>query len=128
MLLSLGVQQGDRVTLYLPLIPEAAIAMLACARIGAVHSVVFGGFSVSALSDRLNDAQSKLLITADAGQRKGAAVPLKENADAAAQNAPSLTKMLVVRRSGTDIACSRAATCGGTTRWNGPAISTRPQR
>ncbi|GAA4014626.1 acetate--CoA ligase [Deinococcus rubellus] len=104
MLISLGVQSGDRVTLYLPLIPEAAIAMLACARIGAVHSVVFGGFSVSALSDRLNDAQSKLLITADAGYRKGALVPLKANADAAAQNVPSLEHMLVVCRADCDAA------------------------
>ncbi len=98
MLISLGVQAGDRVTLYLPLIPEAAIAMLACARIGAVHSVVFGGFSVSALSDRLNDAQSKLLITADAGYRKGALVALKANADAAASQVPTLEHMLVVCR------------------------------
>ena len=97
-LLSLGVQVGDRVTIYLPLIPEAAIAMLACARIGAAHSVVFGGFSVSALSDRMNDAQSKLLITADAGYRKGALVPLKANADAAALNVPSLEHLLVVCR------------------------------
>ncbi|MGI8748149.1 MAG: AMP-binding protein, partial [Deinococcus sp.] len=101
-LLSLGVVQGDRVTLYLPLIPEAAISMLACARIGAIHSVVFGGFSVSALADRLNDAQSKLLITADAGQRKGALVPLKGNADEAARLAPCLEKMLVVCRADCD--------------------------
>ncbi|AZI41508.1 acetate--CoA ligase [Deinococcus psychrotolerans] len=99
-LTDLGVQVGDRVTLYLPLIPEAAIAMLACARIGAVHSVVFGGFSVSALADRITDAQSKVLITADAGYRKGAPVPLKANADAAAELAPSLETMLVVRRAG----------------------------
>jgi acetyl-CoA synthetase len=97
-LTALGVVKGDRVTLYLPLIPEAAIAMLACARIGAVHSVVFGGFSVSALTDRLNDARSKVLITADAGQRRGALVNLKANADEAARNAPSLEHMLVVCR------------------------------
>ena len=101
-LLSLGARAGDRVTLYLPLIPEAAIAMLACARIGAVHSVVFGGFSVSALADRMNDAQSKLLITADAGYRKGALVPLKANADAAALSVPSLEHMLVVCRADCD--------------------------
>ncbi|WP_293911866.1 AMP-binding protein, partial [Deinococcus sp.] len=100
MLLSLGVQAGDRVTIYLPLIPEAAIGMLACARIGAVHSVVFGGFSVSALADRLNDAASKLLITADGGFRKGAAVALKANADAAAEQSPTVEKVLVVRRAG----------------------------
>ncbi|MDL2344983.1 acetate--CoA ligase [Deinococcus sp. MIMF12] len=97
-LTALGVEQGDRVTLYLPLIPEAAIAMLACARIGAVHSVVFGGFSVSALADRLGDAGSKLLITADAGQRRGGLVGLKANADEAARNTPSLERMLVVCR------------------------------
>ncbi|ACO45440.1 acetate--CoA ligase [Deinococcus deserti] len=103
-LLALGVQPGDRVTLYMPLIPEAAVAMLACARIGAVHSVVFGGFSVSALSDRINDAQSKVLITADAGYRRGQPVPLKKNADVAAQNTPTLEKMLVVRRAGVEVA------------------------
>ncbi|CAM3388097.1 acetate--CoA ligase [Deinococcus saxicola] len=97
-LLALDVQSGDRVTLYLPLIPEAAIAMLACARIGAVHSVVFGGFSVSALADRINDCQSKLLITADAGLRRGGLVGLKANADDAAAKAPGLQHMLVVNR------------------------------
>lgn len=97
---ALGVEKGDRVTLYLPLIPEAAVAMLACARIGAVHSVVFGGFSVSALTDRINDAGSKLLITADAGQRRGGLVNLKANADEAAKNAPTLERMLVVCRAG----------------------------
>ena len=101
-LLDLGVQPGDRVTLYLPLVPEAAIAMLACARIGAVHSVVFGGFSVSALADRITDAQSRVLITADAGQRRGALVNLKANADAAAALAPGLEKMLVVCRADCD--------------------------
>ena len=101
-LLSLGVVKGDRVTLYLPMIPEAAIAMLACARIGAIHSVVFGGFSVSALADRIQDAESRVLITADASYRKGALVPLKGNADAAAQKAPILEKMLVVCRANCD--------------------------
>ena len=100
-LTELGVQKGDRVTLYLPLIPEAAIAMLACARIGAIHSVVFAGFSVSALADRINNAQSKLLITADAGYRRGQPVNLKANADEAAQNTPTLEKMLVVNRANT---------------------------
>ncbi|GGL86124.1 acetyl-coenzyme A synthetase [Deinococcus aerolatus] len=101
-MLALGVQTGDRVTLYLPLVPEAAIAMLACARIGAVHSVVFGGFSVSALSDRMNDAASKLLITADAGLRRGGLVNLKANADEAAGKTPTLEHMLVVNRAGSN--------------------------
>ena len=101
-LLSLGVQQGDRVTLYLPMIPEAAMAMLACARIGATHSVVFGGFSVAALADRIQNAESKVLITADASYRRGALVPLKGNADAAAAQAPVLEKMLVVCRADCD--------------------------
>ncbi len=80
---SLGVTRGDRVALYLPLIPELAIAMLACARIGAVHSVVFGGFSSESLRDRINDAQATLLVTADGGWRRGRIVPLKQMADEA---------------------------------------------
>ncbi|AXG99438.1 acetate--CoA ligase [Deinococcus wulumuqiensis] len=99
----LGVVAGDRVTLYMPLIPEAAIAMLACARIGAVHSVVFGGFSVSALADRINNAQSKLLITADAGYRRGKPVTLKINADEAAKLAPCLEHILVVKHTGIEV-------------------------
>ena len=99
----LGVQPGDRVTLYMPLVPEAAIAMLACARIGAVHSVVFGGFSVAALAERINNAQSKLLITADAGYRRGKPVTLKVNADEAAKLAPCLEHVLVVKRTGTPV-------------------------
>ncbi len=80
---SLGVKKGDRVALYLPLIPELAIAMLACARIGAVHSVVFGGFSAESLRDRINDAEAVLLVTADGGYRRGHIVPLKQMADEA---------------------------------------------
>ncbi|MCC3426631.1 MAG: acetate--CoA ligase [Microcoleus sp. PH2017_01_SCD_O_A] len=96
----LGVQKGDRVGIYMPMIPEAAIAMLACARIGAVHSVVFGGFSAEALRDRLNDGQAKLVITADGGFRKDAAVGLKVQVDKALANnaAPSVTNVLVVQR------------------------------
>lgn len=98
----LGVQKGDRVGIYMPMIPEAAIAMLACARIGAPHSVVFGGFSAEALRDRLNDAQAKLVITADGGWRKDAIVPLKEQVDKAIADGlvPSVTDVLVVQRTG----------------------------
>ena len=87
---SLGVKKGDRVALYMPLIPELAIAMLACARIGAVHSVVFGGFSAEALRDRINDAQASVLVTADGGYRRGQIVPLKQMADEALSDTPSI--------------------------------------
>jgi len=95
---SLGVQRGDRVALYLPLIPELAIAMLACARIGAVHSVVFGGFSAESLRDRINDSQCVLLVTADGGYRRGNIVPLKQMADEALRDTPSIRHVVVVRR------------------------------
>ena len=95
----LGVKKGDRVGIYMPMIPEAAIAMLACARIGAPHTVIFGGFSAEALKDRLEDAQAKLVITADGGWRKDAIVPLKEQVDKALQaGAPSVDNVLVVQR------------------------------
>ncbi len=95
---SLGVGKGDRVALYLPMIPELAIGMLACARIGAIHSVVFGGFSAEALRDRINDAQAKVLITADGGYRRGQIVPLKHDADYALRETPSIEHVVVVRR------------------------------
>ena len=95
---SLGVGKGDRVALYLPLVPELAIAMLACARIGAVHSVVFGGFSAEALSDRINDSQCKILVTADGGYRRGQIVPLKHMADEALKTTPSIRHVVVVQR------------------------------
>ncbi len=95
---SLGVTKGDRVALYLPLIPELAIAMLACARIGAVHSVVFGGFSAESLRDRINDAQAVLLVTADGGYRRGNIVPLKQMADEALQDTPSIRNVVIVQR------------------------------
>ncbi len=101
---ALGVKKGDRVTIYLPMIPEAAIAMLACARIGAPHSVVFGGFSPDALRDRMNDSASKVLITADGGWRRGSVVPLKANSDEALREAPSVERVLVVRRTGQPVA------------------------
>ena len=95
---SLGVRRGDRVAIYLPMIPEAAVAMLACARIGAPHSVVFGGFSAAALRDRINDAKAKVLITADIGFRRGERVLLKRNADEALEETPSIEHVVVVRR------------------------------
>jgi len=95
---SLGVAKGDRVALYMPLVPELAIAMLACARIGAVHSVVFGGFSAESLRNRINDAQASVLVTADGGYRRGNVVPLKETADAALAGTPSIRHVVVVRR------------------------------
>ena len=101
----LGVKKGDRVTIYMPMILEATYAMLACARIGAVHSVVFGGFSPEALAGRIIDCESEVLITADEGLRGGRKVPLKVNADAAAAIAKGMVKkMLVVRRTGADVA------------------------
>jgi acetyl-CoA synthetase len=95
---SLGVTKGDRVAIYLPMIPEAAIAMLACARIGAIHSVVFGGFSPESLRDRINDAECKVLITADGSYRRGQVVALKRNADVALEETPSIEKVVVVQR------------------------------
>jgi acetyl-CoA synthetase len=101
----LGAKRGDRITLYMPMIPEAAISMLACARIGAVHSVVFGGFSPDALAGRIIDCDSNIVVTADQGMRGGRVVPLKANVDAAAANpdVKSLEKVLVVRNTGADI-------------------------
>ena len=99
----LGVARGDRVTIYLPMIPEAAYAMLACARIGAIHSVVFAGFSPESLSDRINDCDSHLVITADEGRRGGKTVPLKKNADAAAQRCVGPLTILTVRNTGASV-------------------------
>jgi len=103
-LTDLGVEAGDRVAIYLPMIPEAAIAMLACARIGAPHSVVFGGFSAEALRSRIEDAQAKVVITADGGYRRGSAAALKPAVDEAVAECPSVDKVLVVRRTGQDVA------------------------
>jgi acetyl-CoA synthetase len=96
----LGVRKGDRVAIYLGMVPELPVAMLACARIGAAHSVVFGGFSAEALKDRINDAQAKILITADGAHRRGQVVPLKENADEAVAGCPSIEHVVTVRRTG----------------------------
>src|SRR5829696_127950 len=101
---SLGIGRGDRVAIYLPMIPEAAIAMLACARIGAVHSVVFGGFSAESLRDRINDAQAVAVITADGGYRRGQVLPLKRFADDALAHCPSIKQCIVIRRVGAEAA------------------------
>lgn len=100
---SLGIKKGDCVCIYMPLVPEVVIAMLACARVGAPHSVVFGGFSAESLQDRINDAQAKVLVTADGGWRRGSVVPLKRSADEALQNCPSIEKVVVFRRIGADL-------------------------
>ena len=99
-----GARKGDRITIYMPMIPEATVAMLACARIGAVHSVVFGGFSPDALAGRIRDCDSNMVITADEGVRGGKPVPLKANTDAALASCPDCNKVVVVRRTGGDIA------------------------
>src|SRR5215471_18530759 len=106
-----GIKKGDRILIYMPMVPEAAIAMLACTRIGAVHSVVFGGFSAQSVADRIQDSQAKLVITADGGFRRGAVVPLKQNVDEALtlKNpqgellAKTIEKVIVLRRAGNDV-------------------------
>ncbi len=99
----LGVKKGDRVSIYLPMIPEMAVAMLACTRIGAIHSIVFGGFSPDSLKDRINDSECSIVVTADEGMRGGRSVPLKANADKACESAPSVKKVVVVKRTGGNI-------------------------
>ena len=94
---SLGVKKGDRVTIYMPMIPELPIAMLACARIGAPHSIVFGGFSPESLRDRINDCEASIVITADGGYRRGGIVPLKQNTDEALEGTPTVEKVVVVK-------------------------------
>ncbi len=100
---SLGVKKGDRVTIYMPMVPELAVAMLACARIGAIHSVVFGGFSPESLAGRINDCDSTIVITADEGVRGGRKIPLKANTDEALKKCPTVEKVVVVKRTGGDI-------------------------
>ena len=99
----MGVKKGDRVSIYLPMIPELAIAMLACTRVGAVHSIVFGGFSSDALKDRINDCGAQLLITCDGTYRGAKAVPQKDNADKALDSCPSVKTQIVVKRTGTQV-------------------------
>jgi acetyl-CoA synthetase len=100
----LGVKKGDRVVLYMPMIPELAIAMLACTRIGATHSIIFGGFSAEAIKDRVNDAEARVVVTADGGWRRGIIVPLKATVDAALKDAPCVKDVVVVKRTGQDVA------------------------
>lgn len=100
---SFGIQKGDRVAIYMPLVPEAIVAMLACARAGAIHTVVFGGFSAESLKDRINDCEAKLLITADGGYRRGAVIPLKNMADKALESTPTIQNVIVLKRTGTQI-------------------------
>jgi len=99
----MGVNAGDRITLYMPMVPELAIAMLACARIGATHSIIFGGFSSDAVAERNNDAQAKLVITADAGWRRGKEVPLKAAVDESLEKSPTVEKVIVYQRTGADV-------------------------
>src|SRR5690606_35285941 len=100
---SMGVSKGDRVTIYMGRIPELPIAMLACAKLGAIHSVVYGGFSVEALADRIEDAQSKVLVTADGGYMRGKIVPLKQTADEAVARSPIVEAVIVVQHTGEDV-------------------------
>ena len=100
---SFGVAKGDRVCIYMPMIPELLVAMLACARIGAPHSIVFGGFSADSLSDRIDDASAKVLITSDGGYRRGDPFPLKDTADASVSATSTIENVVVVRRTGQDI-------------------------
>jgi acetyl-CoA synthetase len=99
----MGISPGDRVVIYMPMIPELPIAMLACVRIGATHSIIFGGFSAEALKDRINDAKAKLVVTADGGYRKGTAVPLKQNVDDALKSCPTVERVIVCHRTGTRV-------------------------
>jgi acetyl-CoA synthetase len=100
---SFGLKAGDRATVYMGMVPELAIALLACARIGVTHNVVFGGFSAEALRDRINDSKSRILITQDGGYRRGTLVPLKKNADDALKGCPTIEKVIVYRRTGSDV-------------------------
>jgi acetyl-CoA synthetase len=100
---SLGIKQGDVVSIYMPMVPEAVVAMLACARIGAVHCVIFGGFSSEAIAERNNDSKAKLVITSDTGWRRGKQLPLKANVDAALEKSPTVTKCVVVKRTGAQV-------------------------
>ena len=129
LLRELGVVKGDRVAIYMGMVPETVAAMLACARIGAAHSVVFGGFTAQSLKDRINDAQARVLITADGAWRRGSVVALKEIADEAIADTPSIEHVVVLRRTENRRArCRPAATSGGTTRSPASRPSARRSR
>ena len=113
----MGVEPGDVVSIYMPMTPELAIAMLACARIGAVHSVIFAGFSAEAIADRNNDAQAKIQLTSDGAWRRGKVLDLKSTVDAALEKSPSVEKCVVLRRVGNDPPMEEARDFGGTTSW-----------
>src|SRR5690606_15024527 len=100
---SVGVEKGDRVVTYLPMIPEQPITMLACAKIGAIHTLVFSGFSSGGLASRVNDAEAKVVVTADGFYRRGKPLPLKPNVDEALKNSPSVKKVIVVKRTGVSV-------------------------
>src|SRR5437868_3360319 len=125
---NLGVRKGDRVAIYLPLIPEAAVAMLGCARIGAIHSVVFGGFSPDSLRDRINDAKAKVLITADIGYRRGNVVPLKSNSDTALEGTDSIEHVIVVKRELSGKHRVKVAGMPAPTHKTPPVVSMQPDR
>jgi acetyl-CoA synthetase len=122
-LISLGVGAGDRVAIYLPMLPEAVFAMLACARLGAMHSVVFGGFSAEALRARINDAEAKLVITCDGQYRRGKAMPLKSNVDEAVRNTPSVEHVLVVQRTNNEVDWD-----GGRDKWWHDVVEGQPEQ
>jgi acetyl-CoA synthetase len=103
-LIALGLEKGDRVAIYLPMVPEAAVAMLACARLGVIHTVIFGGFSSEAIKDRVNDCQAKAIITADGGWRRGKIIELKPNVDRAVEGTPTVQKVIVLKRTGQEVA------------------------
>ena len=98
-----GVKKGDRVTIYLPMVPEIAVAVLACARVGAIHSVIFGGFSPDSIAGRIHDSDSTIIVTADEGVRGGRPIPLKGNVDEALKQCPTIEKCIVVKRTGSDV-------------------------